>query len=90
MLGTPAVIFAIRLKGFKKSNVILRNIGRNLIAVAAAAKPHKICDSVNENRRLSASSASQQQKRTFRRHHRLTLHFIELRKLALDIAAPGS
>ena len=84
-----AVIRAIRFDGFQKGKIFLRNMFRNLATVAAPAKTHQICNPVNENRRFSASRACQQQKRAFRRHNSLPLHIIELRKLALNIAAAG-
>ena len=70
----------------QKQDVLLRNLRRQLVGVRRAAEADEICNPVDEDGRLAAARACQQQKRALRRENRLKLHWIHAGKTLLYVS----
>ena len=78
-----AALVARRMLGIalQKCKVVLRRPRRHIRAVAPPPVGQKICDTVNENRRLTAARAREQQQRALGRQHAAALFRVEFCKI---------
>ena len=81
-----AALLRRRLLGvaFEKRKVILRRPGRHLRAVASPPVGQKVCDTVDEHRRLAAARACEQQQRALGRQHAAALLGVHFCKIPRD------
>ena len=80
-------VFLVRLGklAFQKTDVLLRDRPRQLVRAGRAAEADEICNAVDEDGRLAAAGAGQQQQRPLRREDGLQLHGVHAGKLSDDV-----
>jgi len=66
---------------FQECKIVLRRPLRHVLAVAPAPVGQKVCDAVDEHRRLAAARAREQQQRALGRQHAAALFGVEFCKI---------